>query len=391
MATKKFFGSKSRRLRDTQEFLDKIKLKEETDIILSKCMQKKKEIEKQKNEIALLFIKSNEKEGALKHHITSINSKIYDTSIEIDSRIERLSKEILEMIGEIQIKIKKALEYTKLEIEKEIEEKFTEAEKRQQEKMNEKIREQNEMIAKVNNSRYKLDLLKIQFEETNNQCEKLNKFNERLKINLDTVKSDNENLMKKLNEVNEENKKIQEEYDSLFVIANNKELSEEKEKSFSTQNNQEGSDEFPQKSSSNQKEETKNQYDKDYNPKNLIKMLKEIIKATRKDSFDLFQKCSDEKKQKNEASQLLQKCIDDINIEIHNINQTLPKLSIYDKLFDTKNCTNMKNTLQIDKKKIYEKKLEILTYIFDNALQNVKYKRMFIGNPNASQRSTFYK
>ena len=42
MATKKFFGSKSRRLRDTQEFLDKIKLKEETDIILSKCMQKKK-------------------------------------------------------------------------------------------------------------------------------------------------------------------------------------------------------------------------------------------------------------------------------------------------------------------------------------------------------------
>ena len=51
----------------------------------------------------------------------------------------------------------------------------------------------------------------------------------------------------------------------------------------------------------------------------------------------------------------------------------------------------MKNTLQIDKKKIYEKKLEILTYIFDNALQNVKYKRMFIGNPNVSQRSTFYK
>ena len=59
------------------------------------------------------------------------------------------------------------------------------------------------------------------------------------------MKSDNENLNKKLNEVREENKKIQEEYDSLFVIANNKELSEEKEKSFSTQNNQEGSDELP--------------------------------------------------------------------------------------------------------------------------------------------------
>lgn len=397
MATKKFFGSKSRRLRDAQEFLDKIKIKEETDLILSKCLQKKKEIEKQKNEIALLFIKSNEKEGALKHHITSINSKIYDTSVEIDSNIERLSKEILVMIGEIQIKIKKALEYTKLEIEKEIEEKFNEAEKRQQEKMNEKIREQNEMIAKVNSSRYKLDLLKIQFEETNNQCEKLNKYNERLKINLDTVKSDNENLNKKLNEVKEENKKIQKEYDSLFAITKKNEFSEEKERSFDPQTGQEekernDNDEFLQKSSSlQQKEEVKDQYDKDYNPKNLIKLLKDIIKASHRDNFALFQKCSDEKKQKNEASQLLQKCIDDINIEIHNINQTLPKLSIYDKLFDNKNSTNTKNSFQIDKKKIYEKKLEILTYIFDNALQNVKYKRMFIGNPNVSQRSTFYK
>lgn len=391
-SSKKYFGSKSRRLRDTQEFLEKVKLRDETDVILAKCLSKKKEIEQQRNQIATLFIKSNEKEAALKSHISSINSKIYDTSIEIDSHIERLSKEILDMIAEIQIKIKKALEYTKLEMEKEIEEKFNEAEKKQQEKMNEKIKEQNEIIQKVNNSRYQLDLVKIKFEETNIQCEKLCKVNDKLKIDLDTVKSDNENLQKKLDEVTKENKKIQEEYHQYYSIGKSKEMNNEnnnmnnKENSESKNSEDDSeNDDFPQKTISVLKEDKKDEY----NPKNLIKILKESIKLIHRESAELYQKCSDEKKQKNEASQLLQKCIDDINIEIHNITQGIPKPSRYETLFG--NSESIQSSIKSDKKKYLDKKLEILTYIFDNALQNVKYKRMFIGNPNMSQRATFYK
>ena len=108
-----------------------------------------------------------------------------------------------------------------------------------------------------------------------------------------------------------------------------------------------------------------------------------------RESAELYQKCSDEKKQKNEASQLLQKCIDDINIEIHNITQGIPKPSRYETIFG--NAESIQSSIKSDKKKYLDKKLEILTYIFDNALQNVKYKRMFIGNPNMSQRATFYK
>ena len=209
--SKPFFGAKSRRLKDKQEFLEKLKFREDTEKIIHNCNKKKKEIDEQKKHIASLFIHSNEKEDLLKNYIALINKKMYETTIDIDSQIERASNEIIDMISEIQVKIKKAIEYTKIEMEKEIEDKFAEAERKQQEKMKEKIRERNELIKKTNESRFELDKIKIIFDETDQECSRLFKINERLKVDLDTVKSDNENLTKKLEEIQKDNQKIEEE------------------------------------------------------------------------------------------------------------------------------------------------------------------------------------
>jgi hypothetical protein len=420
--TKRVFGSKSRRLRDKQEFLDKIKLKEDTDYIYLKCNDKRKEIEIQKNEIADVFIKSNTCEELLRKYVMLINAKIYDTSVEIDNRIEKLAKEILSQIEEIQIKIQKVIKYTKLEMEKEIEERFNEAERRQQEKMIQKVNEQNQMINNMNHTRYELDLIKIQFEETNIQCNKLNKINEQLKIDLDTVKSDNINLKKKLNEVEQSNAQIKEEYFTLFNNNNNNNnnniINDNIIESLSNNDsNKSVSDNNADNNNNNSI--TSNSQNDPYNPKLLIVTLKDVIKLSRKEINDLTEQIADMKKEKNEASQLLQKCIDDINIEYHNTignsnsnyttygNKKYSNIppTYYGATFDviSNNSSNSNfsiKTFQNPKLKALEHRLEVLTYIYDNSLQNVKHKKMYFGSqPNAaivnttgmSKRTTFYK
>ena len=414
--TKRIFGNKSRRLRDKQEFLDKIKLKEDTDYIYLKCNDKKKEIEVQKNEIADVFIKSNTCEELLRKYVMLINAKIYDTSVEIDNRIEKLAREILSQIEEIQIKIQKVIKYTKLEMEKEIEERFNEAERRQQEKMIQKVNEQNQMINNMNHTRYELDLIKIQFEETNIQCNKLNKINEQLKIDLDTVKSDNINLKKKLNEVEQSNAQIKEEYFTLFNTNNNNDINNNNNIIESLSNNESNKSVSEENAENNSI--TLNSQNDPYNPKLLIVTLKDVIKLSRKEINDLTEQIADMKKEKNEASQLLQKCIDDINVEYHNIignsgsyssygNKKHSNLTptYYGASFDviSNNSSNSNfsiKTLPNPKLKALEHRLEVLTYIFDNSLQNVKNKKMYFGSqPNAaivnttgmSKRTTFYK
>ena len=57
-ATKKIYGSKSRREKEAQEFREKIILKDETDEILLLIKEKKKEIDIEHQNIATLFRES---------------------------------------------------------------------------------------------------------------------------------------------------------------------------------------------------------------------------------------------------------------------------------------------------------------------------------------------
>ena len=366
MNSKKIFGSTTRRIKETQEFIQKISIREETEEIMKHILNKHKEIENERNLIAGLYIHSNEKQALLKKYISYLNAKMYETNIDINPNIKVLSVDIQKQISELQEKMKLAITYSKKEIEQEIEEQFKEAEENQQNKMIEQIQKGNQIIKNFNHSKFELDQIKIFFEETNLYCDKLKKMNDKLKINLDNVKSDNLNLTKKLEEVKEENEKIQIEYDkinnNLFKELNQDFISDENESNLSKNNIFNSSKTLDNLNNQNEIEKKESFL---YSPKNLIIILKDNIKDMHKEMNEIKNKIAEEKKEKNETTQLLQKCIDDINIELHNLKKALPKINTYE-------------YVQNAQKDNLEKILEILTYSYDNSLGNIKNKKLYI-------------
>ncbi len=379
MNSKKLFGSTTRRIKEAQEFIQKISIREETEEIMKHILNKHKEIENERNLIAGLYIHSNEKQALLKKYISYLNAKMYETNIDINPNIKVLSVDIQKQISELQEKMKLAITYSKKEIEQEIEEQFKEAEENQQNKMIEQIQKGNQIIKNFNHSKFELDQIKIFFEETNLYCEKLKKMNDKLKINLDNVKSDNLNLTKKLEEVKEENEKIQIEYDkinnNLFKELNQDFISDENESNLSKNNIFNSSKTLDNLNNQNEIEKKESFL---YSPKNLIIILKDNIKDMHKEMNEIKNKIAEEKKEKNETTQLLQKCIDDINIELHNLKKALPKINTYE-------------YVQNAQKDNLEKILEILTYSYDNSLGNIKNKKLYITSKDFLKKNNIKK
>ena len=430
--SKKIYGSKSRREKEAQEFKEKIILREETDDILLLIQQKKREIDKEKQRIANLFIESNTKQALLKDYISYINKRIFAGSADIDKTIESKAETIEQAIVELQSKMQIVIKYTKSEMDHQITQKFKDAEKRQRLKMQSKIEEGNNIIRNLNNMRLELEQLKIEFEEMNTKCEKYIEKNERLRIRLNDQKSDNNNLQKKLKEIQKENEELMIKYkkvepddinekesdehnESSYDIpdknnSNNSENNndnnnksgeknednksqekneEEKEENDNNNDNNENNDEVNEnKNIINVNEEKKNDYNNsnngikndsmpsEYYPSNLIIILKESIKAFHKDISELTVRITDEKKERNEASQLLQKCIDDLNLEIKGVmrNSYLPNIKPNYLTFRYNNNINPANK---DKVNELETKLTIFTYIYDNIFQNTKVKNLY--------------
>ena len=113
----------------------------------------------------------------------------------------------------------------------------------------------------------------------------------------------------------------------------------------------------------------------EYYPSNLIVILKESIKAFHKDINELTVRITDEKKERNEASQLLQKCIDDLNSEIKGLmrNSLLPNIKPNYLTYGYNNI----NSTNKEKVNELEMKLTIFTFIYDNIFQNIKNKNLF--------------
>ena len=399
--SKKIYGSKSRREKEAQEFREKIILREETDDILLLIQQKKREIDKEKQRIANLFIESNTKQALLKDYISYINKRIFAGSADIDKTIESKAETIEQAIVELQSKMQIVIKYTKSEMDHQITQKFKDAEKRQRLKMQSKIEEGNNIITNFNHMRLELEQLKIEFEEMNTKCEKYIEKNELLRIRLNDQKSDNNNLQKKLKEIQKENEDLMVKYKKVEPDdINEKESDEHNESSYdipdknnsnNSENNNDNNNKSGEKNEDNKSQE-KNEEEKEENDnnndnndnnenKNIInvneeKILKESIKAFHKDISELTVRITDEKKERNEASQLLQKCIDDLNLEIKGVmrNSYLPNIKPNYLTFRYNNNINPANK---DKVNELEMKLTIFTYIYDNIFQNTKVKNLY--------------
>ena len=412
MNAKKIYGSKSRREKEAQEFKEKIILRDETEEILSLIHQKKKEIDIERQQIATLFIESNTKQSILKDYINYINNKIFSGKTEISKSIETKAEDIEKAIEELQSKMQIVIKYTKSEMDHQISQKFKDAEKRQRIKMLNKIEEGNDIIRNLNNMRLELEQLKIEFEEMNTKCEKYIEQNEKLKVDLSDQKSDNKNLEKKLNQIIKENQDLKNKYSKEFK-QRGKSFDENviNDKNSNRDNN--ANDNFSNKSEKDQdvyssrEEENKNNDIKDnnnneetgndnkninkenveqYYPHNLIVILKETIKAFHKDINELIVKITDEKKERNEASQLLQKCIDDINSEIKSLtrNSLLPNIKSNYLTYGYDNSIKSPNQEKVTE---LEMKLVVLTFIYDNIFQNIMNKNLYFISKNNPEKT----
>jgi hypothetical protein len=107
----------------------------------------------------------------------------------------------------------------------------------------------------------------------------------------------------------------------------------------------------------------------------IINQLKQSIKNVKNEYKNLSNVYVDEIKQKNEAQQLLQKCIEDLKFEI---SKTMKDISNYNKLHLTLNKKNGFEEL-LNAKTMHltnlENKLKILTFVYDNGFQNAQMKK----------------
>ena len=412
MNAKKIYGSKSRREKEAQEFKEKIILRDETEEILSLIHQKKKEIDIERQQIATLFIESNTKQSILKDYINYINNKIFSGKTEISKSIETKAEDIEKAIEELQSKMQIVIKYTKSEMDHQISQKFKDAEKRQRIKMLNKIEEGNDIIRNLNNMRLELEQLKIEFEEMNTKCEKYIEQNEKLKVDLSDQKSDNKNLEKKLNQIIKENQDLKNKYSKEFkqrgksfdenVINDNNSnrdnnvndnFSNKSEKDQDVYSSREEENKNNDIKDNNNNEETDNDNEninkenvEQYYPHNLIVILKETIKAFHKDINELIVKITDEKKERNEASQLLQKCIDDINSEIKSLtrNSLLPNIKSNYLTYGYDNSIKSPNQEKVTE---LEMKLVVLTFIYDNIFQNISNKNLYFISKNNPEKT----
>ena len=421
-AAKKIYGSKSRREKEAQEFKEKIILREETEEILALIHEKKKEIDFEHQRTATLFIESNTKQSLLKDYINYINKKIFSGTTEINKQIETKAEDIEKAIVELQSKMQIVIKYTKSEMDHQITQKFKDAEKRQRIKMLNKIEEGNDIIRNLNHMRLELEQLKIEFEEMNTKCEKYIEQNEKLKVTLSDQKSDNKNLEKKLNQMIKENQELKMKYNKEFNIKekkiennlisdnsnkdkednknniSNKSKTESKKDLDVYSSNEEESKNMDNQDNVNNDENNNNneiipnnenknkEIPEEYYPHNLILILKESIKAFHKDINELIVKITDEKKERNEASQLLQKCIDDINSEIKGLtrNSLLPNIKPN---YLTYGYDNNKNSPNQGKVTELEMKLVVLTFIYDNIFQNIMNKNLYFISKNNPEKT----
>ena len=373
-------GNKPRgkKLKDHEEFLAKKNLINETNLLNKQLSVSQNRLNELNDKIGIHFLKANKKETNLKNYIVDLNVKLYENKgVELDSKIENLHNEIINTISNIQEKVRDQIEYTRKQMEKEVTYKFNEAELKQKDLMNQKIEQQKKVFDRMNYTKGELEKIIKKFEQTNNQCEEYIKENTNLKVQLEITKKSNIKLEEQLDKLKETHKKIENDYNTIL----NESIKKEDRNDFLIEsyenrkvNNFNSNPPFKLQLSSSQaippindsinktdQNQTQNYY-------STLTKLREKVEKSKRNYNKIYREYIENQKKKTEAQQLIQKCIEDIQIQLNVANN---------KLKEQKNNTNS-NTEYVNYNemiKILERKLKILTFIYDNGIQNIKSKK----------------
>ena len=383
-------GNKPRgkKLKDHEEFLAKKNLINETNSLNKQLAISQNRLNELNDKIGDHFQRANIKETHLKNYIVDLNVKLYENKgVELDSRIENLHNEIINTIEDIQDKVRDQIEYTRKQMEKEVTYKFNEAELKQKELMNQKIEQQKKVFDRMNYTKGELEKIIKKFEQTNNQCEEYIKENINLKVQLEITKKSNNKLEEQLEKLKNTHKKVENDYNSLinesikkdekndFLIESyeNRKINNFTKKK-SPQLKLSSSQAYPPINESiNKTEEQNNQLNYYF----TINKLREKVEKSKQNYNKVYREYIENQKKKTEAQQLIQKCIEDVQIQLNVANTKLKEQQS-----NISAPTNINNeTVDYNEMiKILERKLKILTFIYDNGIQNTKSKKTGLFN-----------
>ena len=392
-------GKTQKKLQENEEYMVKKELIIENEKLSKQLKELNAKVEVKNNELLTHFIKASAKETHLKEYIDNLTNKLFEGDLkyatEFDKKVCEIHSEIIKSIENIQDKVKKEIEKTKGEMEKELSERFAEAESRQKQLMNVKVEQQKKIFDRMNNTKSQLEKIVKNFSATNRVCERLDKENESLKIELDISSNMNKMLEKQLIKLEKENEKVEAEYNeignnlleennkndgrSIRSIIINKELDEiinkktKPNNQFQFQNMLKKDnynyykifDKSPNKINQNFKETFsldklknlqtsthKNTIFKDKNklilknkinnrgmsakiggefltPNKIeIKNLKLELETIQNEYNQIYKQFIKEQKEKTDAKQLLQKCIEDIQIQLAQTNKKINEQKI---------------------------------------------------------------
>ena len=427
-------GKTQKKLQDHEEYMVKKELIMQNDKLNKQLKDLNAKVEVHNNELLTHFIKSSTKEAHLKEYIDSLTNKLFEGDLkyatDFDKKVCEIHSEIIQTIENIQEKVKKEIEKTKSDMEKELSERFAEAEQRQKQLMNVKVEQQKKVFDRMNNTKAELEKIVKNFSATNRLCEKLDKENENLKLELEISKNLNNLLEKQLLKLQKENNKIEIDYNergndlvdethknegkSLRSIMINNEIDEMLKKKKNPEAQllfenllKRGLNYNPYKIFDNinkinqsKKSKEKNSFDNfnyihttshsnaKFNNKTKInfrdkinkrgmsanterefltpnqleiKKLKLELETVQNEYNQIYKQYIKEQKEKTNTQQLLQKCIEDIQIQL---SQTKRKIEEQKKNGENED-KNMKKLIVS-----LEEKLKVLTFIYDNGTQN---------------------
>ena len=427
-------GKTQKKLQDHEEYMVKKELIMQNDKLNKQLKDLNAKVEVHNNELLTHFIKSSTKEAHLKEYIDSLTNKLFEGDLkyatDFDKKVCEIHSEIIQTIENIQEKVKKEIEKTKSDMEKELSERFAEAEQRQKQLMNVKVEQQKKVFDRMNNTKAELEKIVKNFSATNRLCEKLDKENENLKLELEISKNLNNLLEKQLLKLQKENNKIEIDYNEIgndLIDANNKNegkslrsimINNEIDEMLKKKKNPEAQLLFENllkrglnynpykifdninKINQSKKSKEKNSFDNfnyihttshsnaKFNNKTKInfrdkinkrgmsanterefltpnqleiKKLKLELETVQNEYNQIYKQYIKEQKEKTNTQQLLQKCIEDIQIQL---SQTKRKIDEQKKNGENED-KNMKKLIVS-----LEEKLKVLTFIYDNGTQN---------------------
>ena len=427
-------GKTQKKLQDHEEYMVKKELIMQNDKLNKQLKDLNAKVEVHNNELLTHFIKSSTKEAHLKEYIDSLTNKLFEGDLkyatDFDKKVCEIHSEIIQTIENIQEKVKKEIEKTKSDMEKELSERFAEAEQRQKQLMNVKVEQQKKVFDRMNNTKAELEKIVKNFSATNRLCEKLDKENENLKLELEISKNLNNLLEKQLLKLQKENNKIEIDYNEIgndLIDENNKNegkslrsimINNEIDEMLKKKKNPEAQLLFENllkrglnynpykifdninKINQSKKSKEKNSFDNfnyihttshsnaKFNNKTKInfrdkinkrgmsanterefltpnqleiKKLKLELETVQNEYNQIYKQYIKEQKEKTNTQQLLQKCIEDIQIQL---SQTKRKIEEQKKNGENED-KNMKKLIVS-----LEEKLKVLTFIYDNGTQN---------------------